>query len=192
MKTNYIALGVAIVAVVLLLVFLFMTNNKARIYNAEGFAVGELGVDPSLPQAISVADKSQVNPDLAASGIGSLGASDPTGNEMYNPVDGGSFASASVSPSCFPRDTLSAQDLLPKDAANSKWAQLNPAGQGDIRDQNFLTAGIHYGINTIGSSMKNPNLQLRSEPPCPQIPVSIFNNSTITPDVVRKELEIGN
>jgi hypothetical protein len=68
---------------------------------------------------------------------------------------------------------------------------MNPAGQGDVRDQNFLTAGYHVGVNTQGSSMRNANLQLRSEPANPQLAVSPWNISTITPDVLRKPLEVG-
>lgn len=91
---------------------------------------------------------------------------------------------------CSPRDRLTAADLLPKDAANSKWAQVNPAGQGDLKDQNFLTSGFHLGINTIGSSLRNANLQLRSEPVNPQGKWPIMQ-STIEPDVNRRSLEIG-
>jgi hypothetical protein len=92
---------------------------------------------------------------------------------------------------CYPRDRLTAADLLPRDAVDSKWAQVNPAGQGDVKDQNFLTAGYHIGINTIGSSLRNANLQLRSEPPNPQNVVSPFLNTTINPDLNRKAFEIG-
>jgi len=47
------------------------------------------------------------------------------------------------------------------------------------------------GINTIGSSLRNANLQLRSEPIIPQAVVSPFLNSTISPDLNRKAFEIG-
>jgi len=66
---------------------------------------------------------------------------------------------------CFPKDKLTPEDLLPKNAANSQWAQVNPAGQGDVKNQNFLTAGYHVGINTVGTTLRNANMQLRSEPP---------------------------
>jgi hypothetical protein len=93
--------------------------------------------------------------------------------------------------SCFNRDRLTSSDLLPRDAANSKWAQINPAGSGMIGDQNFLTAGYHVGINTIGQSLRNANLQLRSEPPNPQVAVSPWGISTIEPDVRAVSFEIG-
>jgi hypothetical protein len=95
------------------------------------------------------------------------------------------------SDSCFVRDRLTSSDLLPKDAANSKWAQINPAGAGMLGDQNFLTAGYHVGINTIGQSLRNANLQLRSEPPNPQIAVSPWGISTIEPDIRTVAFEIG-
>lgn len=102
------------------------------------------------------------------------------------------FASEKLPSDCFPKDRLTADDLLPKDAANSKWAQVNPAGQGDVKDQNFLSAGYLIGINTIGSSLKNPNLQLRSEPVIPKVAVGPFLNSSYeASDVLRRPLEIG-
>lgn len=109
-------------------------------------------------------------------------------NEQYRPVD---FEESKVSNDCFPKDKLSAEDLLPKDSANSKWSQVNPSGQGELKNANFLNAGYHVGVNTIGSSMRNANLQLRSEPPNPQIKVSPFMNSTIMPDLNRRPLEIN-
>jgi hypothetical protein len=92
---------------------------------------------------------------------------------------------------CFPKDKLTPEDLLPKDAANSEWAKVNPASQGDVDNQNYLTAGYHMGINSIGSTLRNPNLQLRSEPPNPQVKVSPWLQTTIDPDLNRRPLEIN-
>ena len=93
--------------------------------------------------------------------------------------------------SCYPRDRLTADDLLPKDAADSKWARINPSGAGNIGDQNYLTAGYHVGINTVGQSLRNANLQLRSEIPNPQNAVGPWLISTIEPDLRQNTLEIG-
>tara|TARA_B110000259_G_scaffold137948_1_gene155298 strand:- start:6255 stop:6716 length:462 start_codon:yes stop_codon:yes gene_type:complete len=90
---------------------------------------------------------------------------------------------------CFPRDRLSASDLLPKDAANSKWAQVSPAGQGDVDGRNYLTSGANMGTNSVGTSLRNANRQLRSEPANPQVKVSPWSNSTIGPDLSRRSLE---
>ena len=91
---------------------------------------------------------------------------------------------------CFPKDQLSPSELLPGDA-NSKWAQVNPSGQGELGDQNFLSAGYHVGVNTVGQSLRNANMQLRSDPPNPQLKVSPWMQTTIEPDTNRKPLEIG-
>ena len=91
---------------------------------------------------------------------------------------------------CYPKDVLSSSDLLPNDA-NSKWAQANPNGQGSLGDKNFLTAGYHVGVNTVGQSLRNANRQLRSDPPNPQVKVSPWMQTTIEPDANRKPMEIG-
>jgi hypothetical protein len=91
---------------------------------------------------------------------------------------------------CFPKDQLTPAELLPGDA-NSKWAQSVPAGQGELGDQNFLNAGYHIGVNTVGQTLRNANRQLRSEPPNPQLKVSPWLQTTIEPDINRRPLEIG-
>lgn len=82
-------------------------------------------------------------------------------------------------------------ELLPIDRVSSEWARANPQGTGSLEMKNMLEAGHLYGVNTQGSSLKNSNQQIRSEPPNPVLPVSIWNNSTVTPDIYRKPLEIG-
>ena len=155
----------------------------------------------------SVAMKSSVNLDQASNPkLGAVNASDPnigytsTAGEYLNKNDNSSSDISyfvgntdvdSSTDTCFVRDRLQSSDLLPKDADNSKWAQINPAGSGILGDQNFLTAGYHVGINTIGQSLRNANLQLRSEPPNPQVAVSPWGISTIEPDVRAVAFEIG-
>jgi hypothetical protein len=191
-KKVYVSLAILLFAVLLGLLFVSY-NKNSKVANAEKF-YSEYDIQgvTQAPKPTSVADASKPTPDAAASGIGSFGGSDPQGNEVYNPVVGAPTGGASQpAPTCYPRDRLTAEDLLPKDAANSKWAQMNPAGQGDVQDQNFLTAGYHIGVNTQGQSLRNANWQLRSEPANPQMPVSPWNIATIEPDINRKALEIG-
>lgn len=89
----------------------------------------------------------------------------------------------------YPQDRLRAEYLLPKDASNSKWAQMNPAGQGDVQNQNLLTAGYHLGVDTQGSSLRNASHDIRSSPPNPRYRVSIWNQSDIEPDLTRRPIE---
>ena len=116
--------------------------------------------------------------------------SEPLSNETYRAVD---FVTESKLPkdACFPRDKTTAEELLPKDAANSMWAQVAPAGQGDVSNQNYLTAGFMVGIDTIGQSLRNANYQLRSDPPNPRFAVGPWMQSTIEYDNNHRVLEIG-
>ena len=100
------------------------------------------------------------------------------------------FGNAEQPAGCYPRDQLTPSELLPKDA-NSVWAQQNPMGTGSLKGKNFLSAGALIGVNTVGQSLRNANYQLRSEPPNPQVPVTVFNVPTIEPDVNRRALEIS-
>ena len=95
--------------------------------------------------------------------------------------------------SCYPQPTLTSGDLLPKEDSQAikDFNIAKPAGEGILNGVNLLDAGFHIGVNTVGQSLRNANLQLRSEPPNPQVQVSPFLNSSIGPDLMRKPLETG-
>ena len=79
------------------------------------------------------------------------------GNEAPLPVSN----MARSPPTCYPQQTLTAQDLLPSNE-NSQIQQFNnanPTGEGILKGVNFLDAGWHHGINTVTSS-RNANLNL--------------------------------
>ena len=111
------------------------------------------------------------------------------GNGEFAPV-GGSPSNGGMPSSCNKPNMQNPADLLPKDN-NSQWAQLNPAGKGDLANINLLKAGYHIGIDTVGQTLRNANLQIRSEPANPQVSVGPWNLSTITPDFLRPTLELG-
>ena len=117
-------------------------------------------------------------------------ASDPNGNEVFASANGTQTSSPGVPSSCSQPNVQNPADLLPKDS-NSQWNELNPSGKGDLANVNLLKAGYHIGIDTIGQSLRNANLQIRSEPPNPQLNVGPWNSSTISPDYMRPPLEIG-
>ena len=83
-------------------------------------------------------------------------------------------------------------DLLPKDQ-NSQWSALNPSAmnKGDILMPDLLQAGYHIGLDTIGQTLRNPNLQLRSDPIISKADIGPWNQSTIEPDLGRVPLELG-
>lgn len=110
----------------------------------------------------------------------------PADEEVYAGPD----AVQMMPTACNMPQTQNPMDLLPNDT-NSQWAQLNPAGKGDLANINLLKAGYHIGIDTIGQTLRNANQQIRSEPPNPQVNVGPWNLSTIEPDFLRPPLEIG-
>lgn len=111
-------------------------------------------------------------------------------NEVFSSVGGTPSSGTPVTSSCSGATKQNPSDLLPKDS-NSQWAQLNPSGKGDLANINLLKAGYHIGIDTIGQTLRNANLQIRSEPPNPQLSVGPWNTSTIEPDFMRPPLELG-
>ena len=86
---------------------------------------------------------------------------------------------------------LTADELLPKDAESDDFAKRHPEGAGPLVDKNFLTAGYHLGINTVGTSLRNANIGFRSEPVNPSVTPSPWNQTTITADINRRGFEIG-
>lgn len=137
-------------------------------------------------------EKEKKNPNVAPTpDTGAVDTAKAEGYADLSDFEGPSqFGNAEAPAGCYPRDQLTPSELLPKDP-NSVWAQQNPMGTGSLKGKNFLSAGALIGVNTVGQSLRNANYQLRSEPPNPQVPVSVFNQTTIEPDVNRRTLEIN-
>jgi hypothetical protein len=153
---------------VLVLVVLQCTGYLTKILNMcglEGFELGDLSSD-------------------------TVAASEPLGqNEAQQAVTG-----LGRTPStCYPQQKLKPEDLLPTDE-NKAIQEFNiskPVGEGILQGVNMLDSTYHVGVNTIGQSLRNANRQLRSEPPNPQVNVSPWMNTTISPDLPRRPLEVG-
>ena len=116
----------------------------------------------------------------------------PADNNANNnaSANGASTDTYGLPPSCAKQNVVDPSELLPKGSDN-EFSKINPSGSGDLKNVSFLKAGYHIGINTVGQSLRNANLQLRSEPPNPQLNTGPWNNSTITADVQRRPLELG-
>ena len=155
----------------------------------EGFLDGLLGSDDSSANSNVVVPNGNAvvpndNVDVPSNRVR---ASEELGDETFLRVSG-----INRSPtSCYPQNTLKPKDLLPsgKSKAVQDFDNANPTGEGILKGVNFLDAGFHIGINTVGQSLRNANRQLRSEPPNPQVAVSPWLNTTIGPDLGRKPLE---
>ena len=126
-----------------------------------------------------------------AAGGNNFVPSDPLGQNTGNASAGGASTNTyGLPPSCAKQQVVDPSELLPRDN-NSEFSKLNPTGSGDLKNVSLLKAGHHIGINTVGQSLRNANLQLRSEPPNPQLNVGPWNQTTMTPDLQRRPLEIG-
>jgi hypothetical protein len=176
-----------LVGFLVLIVVLIVCVNNSNLFT-EHFAPKEY---PQVPMAAE-----DVNVD------NSMLVDDADSNEIPAPVQDSSSkdesqkehfegGSATNIPSCLPKDQLMPQELLPQDSESNQWSLANPQGSGSLKDKNFLQAGYHVGINTVGQTLRNANMQLRSDPPNPQVQVSPWLQTTINPDTNRKPMEIG-
>lgn len=189
----------AIVCAALLLLFFIVNRNsqhkKSTMEMMEDYASyannRRKSTKPDIMSEDPLAPRNSNYTVKAAEPIGNNETYKMIDSKMEDPANSFGLNGNQFPTDCFPKDQLNPAELLPGDA-NSTWAKVAPNGQGELGDQNFLSAGFHVGINTIGSSLRNPNLQLRSEPPNPQVAVGPWSQSTINPDLNRKPLEIGN
>lgn len=170
---------IALAGIFVLVLAIMQYSSRKNSFN-DGFGDGTSSSPSNGPSSIAAA----AGPAVAAS--------EPLGgNEVYANVPAGSTTSTyGLSPVPRANKQYDPSELLPKDM-NSQWAQLNPAGSADFKNVNLLKAGSLIGIDTIGSTLRNANLQERSEPPNPTTSVSPWLNTTIEPDLMRVPLEIG-
>ena len=165
------------------LIYEYSFKNNMILTNYQGVSSVQK-LNPSSVSTPSSAPPSSSNDTVAAI--------DPMQDNLDGPAVIGSPSGLSNLPvsNCVNKDTLNPSDLLPKDV-NNTWANgLVP--DNELKNVNLLNSGHHIGINTTGSSLRNANLQLRSEPPNPRTEnLCPWNNSTIEGDTMRLPLEIG-
>lgn len=106
---------------------------------------------------------------------------------MPAPVNGGSLSV----PAAAANGMGIASSLLPRDvAAQEDFGDFAP--DDILKGQNYLNPRALIGYpETVGGALRNANQQIRSEPPNPRDPVTIFNTSTIVPDQMRPAFELG-
>ena len=86
--------------------------------------------------------------------------------------------------------SVSSASLIPRDVvATEDFGQFSP--DKILGNQNYLDPRSQIGYpETLGGVLRNANRDFRSEPLNPRTSVSIFNLSTIPPDVMRPHFEI--
>jgi hypothetical protein len=188
--TRTILLVAVVVAVLLGGAYILNPSYTKRMLRMEGFESGASTLSANANYTQPVMDVSGGVQQAAE--MGNPNVATPVTKEGFESLGEGpaQFGNAEAPAGCYPRDQLTPSELLPKDP-NSVWAQQNPMGTGSLKGKNFLSAGALIGVNTVGQSLRNANYQLRSEPPNPQVPVSVFNQTTIEPDVNRRTMEIN-
>ena len=153
---------------------------------------GNKSMFPEYMSTNSSSGSNRRNKGASRNGSGQGVPSAVDDSSVYNQLDsvaGSSSSGIGLPPNCSGQPNINPADLLPKDN-NSSW-NLKPMGSGDFLGVNLLNAGYLIGVDTVGSSLRNANLQVRSEPPNPQLQVSPWMNTTIEPDPFRAPLEIG-
>jgi hypothetical protein len=201
--SHFVRLGLIVVGAVLLFYLITSYNCSKNTENtqiAENFYADLPEQGPNQEQEHSpkqyVEATQQTNTGNANDSQNSVPKASDMNNEVYGSINlkgnsnGASLPGNQFPKDCYPKDQLTPKELLPTDS-NSKWAQVNPSGQGSLKDGNFLNAGHHMGTNTVGQSLRNANLSIRSEPPNPQVKVSPWMQTTIEPDTNRLAMEIG-
>jgi hypothetical protein len=80
-----------------------------------------------------------------------------------------------------------ASSLLPREVASQDdFGEFAP--EDILKGQNFLEPRQQVGMpETVGGALRNANQQIRAEPPVSK-DVYVWNNSTITPDVMQRGL----
>lgn len=166
-------------------------KDGKRITEENAMAAGVAAGQGSLVDGVTSTTSPSVTAGMAApAGAGMSGGSMATeGFENLSP-ETMPFPEGKAPSNCYPKNQLAPQELLPNDP-NSKWAQVNPMASGDIAGKNFLNAGALIGVNTVGQSLRNANWDIRAAPPCPQVEVSPWLQSTIAPDLQRRPLDIA-
>jgi len=100
---------------------------------------------------------------------------------MYAPVE------ASPEKLAMTKGTGLASSLLPREVASQDdFGEFAP--EDILKGQNFLEPRQQVGMpETVGGALRNANQQIRAEPPVPKN-VFVWNNSTITPDMMQRGL----
>lgn len=187
---------VVLLVVAGLVYFVMMLNNK-NVKNQGTLNLTEEETERMVPSPDTNPMMLNVAPSGLESPQGTTAVAPDNAASVNQPQEEGAATLESMSgaregmnSSCYPKEQLTAKELLPTNES-STWAQVNPDGMGSLKDKNFLQAGHHIGINTVGQTLRNANLQLRSEPANPQVTVSPWMQTTINPDMNRKPFEIG-
>ncbi len=159
---------ICVAVIVAIISYSLMNYSSSKNFVLDAMSAGAQPVDESTMsagvQSTKPASYNQPEPSVAAA---------TNGNSDYQQAD-----------------TATPEELLPSDK-NSEFANLNPVNSGKVDLPDMLQAGSLMGVDTIGQTLKNANMQLRSDPPIKKEQVGPWNYSTFEPDLARVPLELG-
>jgi len=157
--------GLAIVVLVVIILFLLSSGRKSG-FGTTGQNGGVMGMNIS---------SGAVNTGGVTGGVNQQAPLEPGSVMAMGDNIGQTVSSASL----IPRDVVATEDF----------GQFSP--DKILGNQNYLDPRSQIGYpETLGGVLRNANRDFRSEPLNPRNPVSIFNLSTIPPDVMRPKFEI--
>lgn len=117
------------------------------------------------------------------------------GREFYAPIaesagkkNGGAAPTVQNAGCALGKGVGLASSLLPREVSSAEdFGQFAP--DAILKGQNFLDPRQQIGFpETIGGNLRNSNQSIRAEPPNPKSPY-VWQNSTITPDLMRRPLD---
>lgn len=154
----------AIVALVLFIAFMLFKPQGSK-FTLEGAPLDD-STEPAKGAAVEVSNKTR-QMKMTGNEVSST-ASDETGADVQRPPAA----------------------LLPNEVpVTDDFGQFST--ETILSGQNYLDPRSQIGYpETVGGTLRNANLQIRSEPSNPRDPVSIWNMSTITPETMRPLFEI--
>lgn len=182
-KNKFMNLFLILAIVVFIGVVYKYNGQKTAFYdNMQNNPLANVGQVESSPEAQNTQDAApQAGAPVSVKPV------ETTDGTQYLKVSGLTSGNPS-SNTCNNKPTMDPKELLPSDT-NTQWSNIMP--NNDLKNVGMLNAAHHIGTNTVGSSLRNPNLQIRSEPVIPQQQQGPWNNTTMEPDNLRRPLEIG-
>jgi len=79
-------------------------------------------------------------------------------------------------------EIFNSRALLPDEKSNNPdWFDVLPEAIS-VKNRHLINVSKSIGINTIGSSLRNPSYDIRGSPPNPKFVISPWGQSTIEPD----------
>lgn len=159
-----------------------ITQNMNNDDSSEKFSEEQFQFQPTLDNFDGIEHMTSEQPVIQ----------EPTQEPTQGPTQGhaqGHTQSKNVDTCCDYDTTLNSKDLLPNNVSNDWDSYCKGSASQQIDPTDFLLDPIM--VQTLGPTLRNANLQIRSEPPNPQMKVSPWLQSTINPEQFRRPLDIG-